>query len=324
MKIPGSIRALHESLQDELRFLEDYTDEKLRRFVSARRWFYESRVKSVESFALKVETGRVESPAAMEDLFGATIVVQNHSQVDSAVELLQSEVGLSVVYRRPENSRVTKKLSSSFQFDDLRLYVRHPQPAGIRPRVELDRVFEIQVKTLLQHAWGTATHDAIYKAPVVSWGRERVGFQARAILEHVENAIAVLDSYENVISFPAYPPYSLQNDVLSLISAKWPPDRLPADTRRLAANVADVLNVLGVSVPQLQAALDAAFAKGEGPASLNISPYQAVLTSLFDAHAAKFLALTPQKTRLRFCITPELFVSNPGLTSISAELIVTV
>lgn len=324
MKIPASIRQLHESLQDELHALAEYSDEVLKRFVTSRRWFYESRIKTLESFALKLETGRVSVPANMEDLFGATIVVQNKLQVEAAVSLLQSDLGVAIAYRRPTTSKTTEKDPASFQFDDVRLYVRHAQPRGNRPRPELDRVFEIQVKTLLQHGWGIATHDAIYKGPAISWGRERVGFQARAILEHVENSIAALGPYEEAVGFPAFRPYEFQNAALQLIATWWPPERLPADTRRLSAIVADVLSALELTVDNLAEALASAAAKGEGHIALDLSPYQAVVTALFDLYPERFTARMGKGRRLKLCVTPELLAAKPALSSLPAEFVVNV
>ena len=51
-------------------------------------------------------------------------------------------------------------------------------------------IFEVQIKTILQHAWSIATHDLIYKTDTVSWPKERIAFQVKAMLEHAEIAIA--------------------------------------------------------------------------------------------------------------------------------------
>ena len=47
----------------------------------------------------------------------------------------------------------------------------------------------MQVKTFLQHAWGIATHDLIYKTDDVSWSRQRIAYQIKAMLEHAEMSI---------------------------------------------------------------------------------------------------------------------------------------
>jgi hypothetical protein len=82
---------------------------------------YVGRVKELESFALKIETGRVPDPARMEDFFACTIVVPTLSQIEEAERLVSSL--FDGVGRRPPNDAETRKTASDFAFDDLRLYV---------------------------------------------------------------------------------------------------------------------------------------------------------------------------------------------------------
>ena len=326
MKIPGSVRLLYESLADEVGLLAEYTNQRLRRFTESNHWFYDSRIKVLESFCLKLETGRVEDPSEMEDLFACSVIVRNQSEVETAAQRLQTDVGLTVASRRPESAVTTKKYPSSFQFDDLRLYLRHTQPQGLPPRLYLNRIFEVQVKTLLQHAWGLATHDPIYKSQRLSWGRERVGFQTRAILEHVENAIAALDQYEQAISFPEYEQYTRQNAILDFLLARWDSARLPSDRRRVASVIADLLRALGLTLTDLTGAVEAAATRGEGYAAVNLSPYQAVVMALFDAAPSSFVRLDQGdgKRRVRLLVTPELLEARPKLGALPGHVLIRV
>lgn len=321
MKIPLSVRELYASLQDEAASLKQYADDVLAPHALRSGWFYQSRVKQLQSFALKLETGRVAIPAEMDDLFAASLIVLNRTAIEAAANDLAS-VGLSIVSRRPPSPAETTKYPDSFRFDDLRLYVRFLQPAGLPPRAFLNRVFELQVKTLLQHAWSTSTHDVIYKSAHVSWGRERVGFQTRAILEHVEDAIAVLDSYEKAVSFPNYQPYHLQNLVVDVLRKAWEPDRLPSDVRRLAGSLSDLLGALQLSPADLERSLTAAHARGEGSRLLDFSPYQAAVAALYDDSPAAFGRLSHPKSRAKVFATRELREARPELcVAVGAGLI---
>ena len=66
MKIPNSVRSIYEELLPAYRELKGLVDT---RFQALRepRWHYESRVKQAQSFALKLETGRVPNPKEMEE-----------------------------------------------------------------------------------------------------------------------------------------------------------------------------------------------------------------------------------------------------------------
>lgn len=130
-----------------------------------RGWFFSSRVKELESYALKVETGRVGDPSAMEDFLGCTIVVPNALALPEAEAFVLEFFELKE--RRTPDDASTRKPPHSFLFDDIRLYVRRgADDTGKTPDLD-DLPFEIQLKTALQYAWGIATRLGV---PVSVWG----------------------------------------------------------------------------------------------------------------------------------------------------------
>ena len=134
-------------------------------------------------------------------------------------------------------------------FDDLRLYVaRRPSVSGKDP--DLDGVvFEVQIKTILQHAWSVATHDIIYKTDTVSWPLERIAFQVKAMLEHAEISVS---EAKVLARAPSVAKEDQQTrDILEVIGhvrGLWPEDLLPRDVRRLAFSVLALLHLCGISV----------------------------------------------------------------------------
>ncbi|MGD0076622.1 MAG: hypothetical protein ABSD31_20175 [Candidatus Binataceae bacterium] len=161
MKIIKQLRDLHQASSIKYERLAAEVRETLKPKVEDNDWFFISRLKELESFALKVETGRVPDPSNMEDFFACTIVVPTVLKIDDAEGLVRSLYDFHG--RRPPDDAATQKASSSFAFDDLRLYVKRRTLASGKDQ-ELDGlIFEVQIKTILQHAWSTATHDLIYK-----------------------------------------------------------------------------------------------------------------------------------------------------------------
>src|SRR5690349_1782379 len=79
------------------------------------------RLKKAESFALKLETGRFSESSKLEDFFACTVVVDNLDQIKKAQELVKKNFVINA--QRPKDLKFTHKDPSSFQFDDLRLYV---------------------------------------------------------------------------------------------------------------------------------------------------------------------------------------------------------
>jgi ppGpp synthetase/RelA/SpoT-type nucleotidyltranferase len=187
MKIPQSIRNCYSEILPAYNKLKELVDGKIVG-RKTRKWHYESRIKEPESFALKLETGREPNPRRSEDLFACTLVVENHSKIPEAAkivtELFKEE------YRRPEQPNRTHMNSSNFAFDDLRIYASWVDDGVGPPTVANGLLFEIQIKTFLQHAWGIATHDLIYKTDEANWGSSRVAYQVKAMLENAELSIS--------------------------------------------------------------------------------------------------------------------------------------
>lgn len=68
MKISNTLRDLHANQMNLYTRLKEQVDE----FMEAQKdptWHYISRLKSLESFALKVETGRYSDPSQLDDFF---------------------------------------------------------------------------------------------------------------------------------------------------------------------------------------------------------------------------------------------------------------
>lgn len=296
MKVPGSVRDLYKECSEAAAVLQAAVDNLLGSKKDSS-WHYESRVKSLVSFALKLETGRVAEPSNMEDLFACTIVVPTYSSVANARRLVEDS--FVVHYTRPETKGITRKRPTSFDFDDLRLYVTwRPDPA-LPPRAFDGVTFEVQIKTFLQHAWSVATHDLVYKAGNFSWPRERVAFEVKAILEHAEVCIAqVSDLAGSEVLNLTTDEFSRNQAVLEFLERNWPTqDDLPEDRVRLARTVGDLIGRLGIGLSDLETLLATETAAGRGTQTLNLSPYGIIAESIFRQKPRAFERLAPKVPR---------------------------
>ena len=254
------------------------------------RWHYESRVKELLSFALKIESGRFQRPDALEDFFACTLVVANANQIAEAEKLVDEN--FTIKFRRPKQQNQTHKASDSFPFDDLRLYVTlRPNPA-LPPSDLADILFELQIKTFLQHAWAIATHDLLYKTDDVNWSKERIAYQIKATLEHAEISIQEADALAASSALAREDTRTVAlNEGIDLIKAQWTGDELPADVRRLAENVMNLLAGLRLKVNRLEEILQEGKTKREGAHPSNLSPYATIVQYLFEAEGDKMAAL---------------------------------
>ncbi|WP_285446024.1 hypothetical protein [Xanthomonas sp. fls2-241-TYG-148] len=277
MKISTPVRALYEVIAPKAELLKNYCAGRLNQRNN--RWHYEARVKSLESFALKLETGRVKEASAMEDIFACTLVVPSYRDVAEAVELIEEH--FDIKEKRPRKDDKTHKRPAVFDFDDLRLYVTPKEsPAWFVDSQIVGMKFEVQIKTFLQHAWAIATHDLVYKADSVSWPLERVSFQVKAMLEHAELVIAEAPKISDSSFLKKVDSATERTSkVIGVVARHWEPGQLPKDVRRVAANFCALLESLQIEVDELEKILDKGKQGREGH-SLDSSPYETLLIYL--------------------------------------------
>jgi len=296
MKIAKGIRDAYSAVRGDYVRLSDEVSAKLQPKIESKGWFFIYRVKEQESFALKIETGRVDDPRRMEDFFACTLVVPTVAQVSEAEQFLEEMY--EVVTRRPPHDERTYKKASDFIFDDLRLNLkRGGSDTGRNDDLE-GLVFEVQIKTILQHAWGIASHDLIYKTDNVSWPKERIAFQIKAMLEHAEIAIT---EAERLADSPAISKKDHDTaktlEIIHILRSFWTAERLPRDIKRLAESMRGVLKTCDVRTDQLEQLLKAEKIR-IGVLPTNLSPYAFLVQALANSDDLDFQAkITSRKNR---------------------------
>lgn len=307
MKVPGSVRRLYDDQREINLRLRDHVQTVIAA-VKDPRWHYEGRIKSLQSFALKIESGRIREPHRLEDFFASTLVVANIAQVQRAEAILTKEFQL--LWRKPKLAARTHKSTDAFPFDDLRLYLQITDPPSLPASGVAGIPFEIQLKTFLQHAWSIATHDLVYKTDDVNWSKERIAYQIKAMLEHAE--LSILEA--EVLS--RSPAVAKENDktealrqVIAVVKQNWSTDELPVDVRRLAENITAVLKGIGINAVRLGEILASGKASGGGAHPSNLSPFCAVLHHLLAAERHRLLDLM-EKGETRVFVPAELEIPD--------------
>lgn len=310
MKIPASIRNAYDDQLNKYERLKAKVDIGVRAF-SKPRWHYESRVKALPSYALKLETGRFKNPSALEDFFACTLVVANLAEVSEAEALIC--LNFELKKRRPAAANRTHKKPEEFAFDDLRLFVAI-RPDPMLPPSDLDGVeFEFQVKTFLQHAWSIATHDLVYKTDDVNWSKQRIAYQAKAVLEHAEISI------QEAETLAASTALAMESDsvrdlkrTIGILREQWSAEQLPTDLRRLAENVLNLLKELKQGPDRLTTILD----NGKSAAGMhpsNLSPFGTVVQYLLSAQDDAFLRHLLRRDSKNPVLIPAEIVLPPGI-----------
>jgi len=263
---------------DKYKGLRIVVDRRVSGFKNER-WHYESRVKKLESYALKLESGRVGDPLCLEDFLACTLVVENRGALISAQDHILKHFELKE--RRPAIDTETHKRADSFPFDDLRLYVRWRDDPATRPTGFDGTLFEIQVKTFLEHAWAIATHDLVYKSDSVSWSKDRIAYQIKAMLEHSECSILAAEELAQTEALKKSNRTTKRlAKILTIITQFWEEHALPDDRVRLAKNVSRLLDEAELSIEDFREMLRRETQRGRGAMTLNLSPYGAIVQAL--------------------------------------------
>lgn len=291
MKISNSINLIYNERHAKYASLKKEVDNTFN-VIKHHKWHYESRLKELVTFALKAETGRFLKISELEDFLGCCLVVENSTTLSIAEKLICEH--FNVIERRPKIKNFTHKDPSSFIFDDIRLYAKLKKEDYLPDREFDDCIFEIQLKTFLQHAWAIATHDLVYKGDCYNWANNRIAFQVKASLEHAELSIFSAQEMAKRIDISDNPEYKKINKILKVLGKHWSHDSLPQDTVRLAKNVFNILQMANINLNELSQVCQSSELIGSQPL-LSLSPYQAICISCMIYHTEKMQNIADKK-----------------------------
>lgn len=302
MKIEKSIRDHYVSLEDVYLILSTDTEDLLKEACENNGWTYNSRIKTLQSYGLKLATGR-----DIDDFLGCSIVVPTLSEVPAAVALVED--CLLVFDRKPKGT--ISHRPTEFNFDSLRLYCRLKD--SVNPTRKHELPFEIQVKTLLEQAWSKATHDFSYKGGDISWAKERIAAQLKAMLDNVELSISQIGplsasphldrkhrDYESRAALLTY----LKDDLGTASGVI-----LPSDLRRLTDIVNGLLKFMNSTLEDLRHWIAEETTLGRGTHVTDLSAYSMILQAALNQNPDGFAAgLASTKGRHKVFVTDEVTV----------------
>ena len=296
VKIEASIRRAHSEYREEYTLVQKEVRELLKDACELRQWIFEDRIKSDESYALKLLTGRFNG-YEIDDFYACTIVAPNLKAVVEAIDFVKSSI--RVVEEKPGDE--IKSWPTSFGFDSVRLYCKLPDSVTPQPYHRLS--FEVQVKTLLEHAWAKATHDFSYKGNEISWARERLAAQIKAVLDNVDLSINEMESTASSDFLnKKNPSYEKLREITAKLKIEFDAPDSPhtvKDYKRLAEQVAKILERVGVNTDELSKILAKESKEDRGRFTVNLSPYSIILVSLANQMPDKFLSALKQKPSSR-------------------------
>lgn len=153
-----------------------------------------SRAKEIESFERKIRSEINFSPYDMQDLAGVRIICYTRSDVDQISEIVKNTFDID-----ERNSVDKTKLlgETKMGYKSIQFVATLPKS---RYELEENRIFkgkrfEIQIRTILQHAWDQIEHDDVYKKVNVTKEVKRRFNLVSSLLEVADNELEELHKH---------------------------------------------------------------------------------------------------------------------------------
>jgi ppGpp synthetase/RelA/SpoT-type nucleotidyltranferase len=245
VNIPQSLISLYAELTPVLKIVDERVSQTLSAYARHRLLPFISRIKTIESAAEKIETGRYRSFEEIDDLVAFTLVIPTLQHEEEAISYCRNIFAISSERKRT----LAKKSSDSFRFDTTRLYGHLQKPDGIESSggfTIYDVIFEIQIRTAFEHAWIVSTHPLTYKTNPIDWKRFRLAAQLKASAEQLDLAIGSFDVLASSIAESPWPEIQQKIRVVELIQGLVgdgiiPAEATPKDMSRFAENLISLL-----------------------------------------------------------------------------------
>jgi len=239
MIVPHRIQLRFDEVRPHVLELGKRVHETIFNFCDEQGFAYLKRLKTVESTAEKVESGRYAAWSQLDDLFACTIVIPTLEQEPMALDFLRCK--FDVIDERLRGQ--TQKSPDVFRFDNARFIGRLRAPApDLAAELIFTIPFEVQIKTAFEHAWSTATHKLVYKSQEMNWKRLRLAAQIKASVEQLDLLIQAFDQHSKLMTESPWRDVEQKGILVDMVVQLRSADRLPAeimpkDLSRFADNV---------------------------------------------------------------------------------------
>jgi ppGpp synthetase/RelA/SpoT-type nucleotidyltranferase len=244
VNIPQPLIKAYGELAPYLQEVEQRLTNSLRPYAQSNLLPLIARIKTIESAAEKIETGRYSSFEELDDLVACTMVIPNLPHEEAALSYCNRVFRIVDVKRRSS----TRKSPELFRFDSTRLYGFIAMPEGLEVGASsiFNIKFEIQIRTAFEHAWIVSTHPLTYKSDTIDWRRFRLAAQIKSATEQLDLSIVQFEQLAAAISESPWPELKERQQVVDLIEklnsdGVIPSEAGPKDMTRFAENLMSMI-----------------------------------------------------------------------------------
>lgn len=239
MAVPSAITEAFQNTQSAVVGLAEHVKTGLSNWCEQRHYLFSSRPKGLDALAEKLESGRYAAWAEIDDRFACTVVVPTTAHEPDVIAFLDAAFVRDKLRKR--NS--TTKAPDVFRFDSTRWNGRLSPQVGDTVAPGADQIlFEVQIQTVFENAWGVVTHDLVYKSDSIDWRKARLAAQLKAAVEQIEMTIAGFETNLDYIPASRHPETDEKVRLLAKLQDLMADGRLtdeiaPRSWSRLADNV---------------------------------------------------------------------------------------
>lgn len=238
MIVPAEVRRRFNQSAKYIELSGKKIKEQLSNYCSKNGYAFLWRVKELESISEKIETGRYSKWSDLDDLFACSIIVPSLKHEAEVLSFLETVYPSIKVTQR----NTKKKAPDVFRFDTTRYISEMFLSDGSVQK------FEIQIRTVFEHAWITTTHDLVYKNNILDWKRLRLASEMKANIELLDNIVMSFEENTSIHIKNNWPEIEtkvrLQNFIFDCFDSKILPDEyLPRDISRMVDNFYKLIKI---------------------------------------------------------------------------------
>ncbi len=267
----------------------------------------------MDSLRDKLETGRYADLDDVDDSIAFAVVIDTAGQENDVRRFIKKSFRIISV-----KSRTSLQDERTFDFDCSRIYCRIEDKLGLGTGVDLITI-EVQIRTILQHAWSKITHPLVYKANIFDAKAGRLAAELMAQLESIDRSFSRFRTNSRSVKLVNRREMIGSSDLTAMIDrlvsdGVIPSEMRPSNGRRLGENIynairRDMRHQNAKHVKTIKEFLDAQ--KGRFPRSVSL--FQLAIVALHGAKALDHGSATRPRC---YYVTDELISLFPRAAAI--------
>jgi ppGpp synthetase/RelA/SpoT-type nucleotidyltranferase len=236
MVVSPSIRQEFDKKIPYIKVLCQNVREIILNFCTINGFAFTDRIKTIDSLSEKIESGRFMKLSDIEDFYAVSIIIPN---LNSEIQVLDF---LKATFKKVELKKrgATPKSPDVFRFDNTRFIGKLKQSGE---ESEISKInFEVQIKTVFEHAWGVSTHALVYKTDEIDWKLYRIAAQLKSSVEQLDLIVIGAKHLSSHITEHHWPEVKIKKFILNktnefLANPNVPDELKPKDSSRFSENL---------------------------------------------------------------------------------------